>query len=53
MLYPQGEYKGVGWEESAQSIAFIEESPLLRGKGHFFWVLKPGFNLHSGGEGTP
>ena len=22
--------------------------PLFRGKGHFFWVLKPGFNFHSG-----
>ena len=52
LLYPHGEYKGVGWEESAQSINFIEESPLFRGKGHFFWVLKPGFNLQSGGGGT-
>ena len=52
LLYPHGEYKGVGWEESAQSINFIKESPLFRGKGHFFWVLKPGFNLQSGGGGT-
>ena len=22
--------------------------PLFRGKRHFFWVLKPGFNFHSG-----
>ena len=22
--------------------------PLFRGKGHFFWVLIPGFNFHSG-----
>ena len=28
-------------------VSFIEGTPLLRGKGHFFWVLKPRFNLHS------
>ena len=26
----------------------IERTPLITAKGHFFWVLKPGFNLHSG-----
>ena len=26
----------------------IEGTPLFRGKGHFFWVLKLGFNLHPG-----
>ena len=28
-------------------VSFIEGTPLLRGKGHFFWVPKPRFNLHS------
>ena len=26
----------------------IERTPLITGKGHFFSVLKPRFNLHSG-----
>ena len=29
-------------------VTSIEGTPLFRGKGHLFWVLKPGFNLHSG-----
>ena len=30
------------------SITSVEETPLFRGKGHFFWVPKPGFKLHLG-----
>ena len=30
------------------SVTSIEGTPLFRGKGHFFWVSKPVFNLHSG-----
>ena len=29
-------------------VTSIEGALLFRGKRHFFWVLKPGFNLHSG-----
>ena len=29
-------------------VASIEETPLFRGTGHFFWVPKPEFNLYSG-----
>ena len=29
-------------------VTSIERTPLIRGKGHFFWVLKPWFNLHLG-----
>ena len=52
LLYPHGEYKGVGWEESAQSINFIEESPLFRGKGHFSesWNLGLTCNRGEGGH---
>ena len=28
-------------------VTSIEGMSLLRGKEHFFWVPKPGFNLHS------
>ena len=30
------------------SIISVGWTPLFRGKGYFFWVPKPGFNLHSG-----
>ena len=30
-----------------ESVTFIVETPLFRGKGHLFWVPKPRFNLHS------
>ena len=30
------------------SVTFIEGTPLFKGKGQVFLVLKPGFNLHSG-----
>ena len=30
------------------SIISVGWTPLFRGKGHFLWVPKPGFNLHSG-----
>ena len=26
----------------------IKRTPLITAKGHFFWVLKPRFNVHSG-----
>ena len=26
----------------------IEGTPLFRGNGHFFWIPKPGLNLHFG-----
>ena len=29
------------------SITSVEGTPLFRGKGHFFWVPNPRFNLHS------
>ena len=29
------------------SVTSIEGTPLFRGKGHFFWALKPGFNFLS------
>ena len=29
-------------------VTSIEGTLLIQGKGHFFWVLKAGFNLHSG-----
>ena len=29
-------------------VTSIERTPPFRGKGHFFWVPKPGFYLHSG-----
>ena len=31
-----------------ESIISVGWTPLFRGKGHFLWVPKPGFNLHSG-----
>lgn len=30
------------------SIPSIERTPLSRGKGHLFWVQKPGCKLHTG-----
>ena len=30
------------------SVTYIEGTPLFKGKGQVFLVLKPGFNLHSG-----
>ena len=30
-------------------VTSIEGTSLFRGKEHFFWVPKPGFNLHSRG----
>ena len=29
-------------------VSSIEGTPLFMGKGLFFWILKPGFNLHLG-----
>ena len=41
------------WSRKNVHIIFVfvtsfEGTPLFRGKGHCFWVPKPGFNLHSG-----
>ena len=38
----------LGTPPSLYFITSIETTPLFSwGKGHFFWVLKPGLNLHS------
>ena len=31
-------------------VTYVEGAPLFQGKGHFFWVLKPGFTSI---QGTP
>ena len=36
------------WKNAFVFISPFEGAPLFRGKGHFFWVPKPGFNLLSG-----
>ena len=38
--FHSGDIKIWSWK----NVHIIEATPLLRGKGHFFGVLKPGFN---------
>ena len=42
-------HKNWSWENVQLifvSVTSTEGTPLFRGKGHFFWIAKPKFNLH-------
>ena len=37
----------IAYSETSPLGISIKGKPLFKGEGHFFWVSKPGFNLHS------
>ena len=37
----------IAYSETSPLGISIKGKPVFKGEGHFFWVSKPGFNLHS------
>ena len=37
----------IAYSETSPLGISIKGKPLFKGEEHFFWVSKPGFNLHS------